>query len=58
MALEELCGESAKNPRKFDACLSTMATRIATVFASLKVHIPIFWVSLMLLDGYAYFSIL
>ncbi|XP_074321521.1 protein transport Sec1a-like [Silene latifolia] len=36
MALEELYGETAQNARKFDACLNLMATRIATVFASLK----------------------
>ncbi|XP_059457978.1 protein transport Sec1a-like isoform X2 [Corylus avellana] len=34
-ALEELFGD-VENPRKFDACLNMMATRIATVFASLK----------------------
>ncbi|KAK4578564.1 hypothetical protein RGQ29_028598 [Quercus rubra] len=34
-ALEELFGD-VDNPRKFDACLNTMATRISTVFASLK----------------------
>ncbi|KAL9234388.1 hypothetical protein vseg_009267 [Gypsophila vaccaria] len=36
MVLEELYGETAQNARKFDACLNIMATRIATVFASLK----------------------
>ncbi|KAL3814916.1 hypothetical protein ACJIZ3_016184 [Penstemon smallii] len=36
MALEELFGENAGNSRRFDACLNVMATRIATVFASLK----------------------
>ncbi|KAK9742824.1 hypothetical protein RND81_03G199600 [Saponaria officinalis] len=36
MALEELYGETAQNSRKFDASLSILATRIATVFASLK----------------------
>ncbi|KAF2282668.1 hypothetical protein GH714_043778 [Hevea brasiliensis] len=35
-ALQELYGENAENSRKFDACLNVMATRIATVFASLK----------------------
>lgn len=35
-ALEELFGEDAGNSRRFDACLNVMATRIATVFASLK----------------------
>ncbi|KAK7829013.1 protein transport Sec1a [Quercus suber] len=34
-ALEELFGD-VDNLRKFDACLNTMATRISTVFASLK----------------------
>ena len=36
-ALEELYGENAENSRNFDTCLNTMAKRIATVFASLKV---------------------
>ncbi|KAH9626957.1 hypothetical protein KSS87_005726, partial [Heliosperma pusillum] len=36
MALEELYGETSQNARKFDACMNTMALRIATVFASLK----------------------
>ncbi|KAL8128507.1 hypothetical protein V2J09_017662 [Rumex salicifolius] len=36
MAMEELYGATAKDSRKFDACLNTMAMRIATVFASLK----------------------
>ncbi|WCJ22857.1 Syntaxin-binding protein 1 [Euphorbia peplus] len=35
-ALHELYGENAEKSRKFDACLKVMATRIATVFASLK----------------------
>ncbi|KAF5466969.1 hypothetical protein F2P56_016846 [Juglans regia] len=34
-ALEELFGD-VENPRKFEACLNVMATRLATVFASLK----------------------
>ncbi|XP_024019042.1 protein transport Sec1a isoform X1 [Morus notabilis] len=34
-ALEDLFGD-VENARKFDACLNTMANRIATVFASLK----------------------
>lgn len=38
-ALQELYGENAENSRKFDACLNVMASRIATVFASLKVKI-------------------
>ncbi|XP_077245139.1 SNARE-interacting protein KEULE-like isoform X1 [Tasmannia lanceolata] len=35
-ALEELYGEDVEISRKYDACLNTMATRIATVFASLR----------------------
>ncbi|KAK6142909.1 hypothetical protein DH2020_023257 [Rehmannia glutinosa] len=35
-ALEELFGDDAENSRRFDACLNIIATRIATVFASLK----------------------
>ncbi|XP_058086242.1 SNARE-interacting protein KEULE-like isoform X3 [Magnolia sinica] len=35
-ALEELFGEKGENSRTYDACLNMMATRIATVFASLK----------------------
>lgn len=35
-ALDDLFGD-VENSRKFDACLNTMATRLATVFASLKV---------------------
>lgn len=38
MALEELFGETAQNSRKFNECLTTMATRVATAIASLKVH--------------------
>lgn len=37
MAMEELFGENVESSRKYDACLNTMATRIATVFASLRV---------------------
>ncbi|XP_057980195.1 SNARE-interacting protein KEULE-like isoform X3 [Malania oleifera] len=37
LALEELFGGNAENSRKFDTCLNVMATRIATVFASLKI---------------------
>ncbi|KAF5729905.1 SNARE-interacting protein KEULE-like isoform X1 [Tripterygium wilfordii] len=36
-ALEELFGDE-ENPRKGAACLNVMATRIATVFASLRVY--------------------
>lgn len=36
-ALEELFGDE-EDSRKGDACLNVMATRIATVFASLRVH--------------------
>ncbi|CAK7347916.1 unnamed protein product [Dovyalis caffra] len=35
-ALGELYGENVESTRRFDACLNTMATRIATVFASLN----------------------
>lgn len=37
MALGELYGDDAEKYPDFDLCLNTMATRIATVFASLKV---------------------
>lgn len=36
-ALEELFSESAEGSHKYNACLNTMATRIATVFASMRV---------------------
>lgn len=36
MALEELFAENTENSRRFNNCLATMATRIGTVFASLK----------------------
>lgn len=36
-ALEELFGDE-ENSRKAVACLNVVATRIATVFASLRVH--------------------
>ncbi|TVU13295.1 hypothetical protein EJB05_40339 [Eragrostis curvula] len=35
-ALEELFSESAEGSHKYNACLNTMATRIATVFASMR----------------------
>lgn len=35
-ALEELFGENAEISRNYNACLNTMASRIATVFASLR----------------------
>ncbi|XP_022770272.1 protein transport Sec1a-like isoform X4 [Durio zibethinus] len=35
-ALEDLFSEEAEKSRRFEVCLNTMATRIATVFASLK----------------------
>lgn len=35
-ALEDLFGD-IENSKKIDNCLNTMATRISTVFASLKV---------------------
>jgi syntaxin-binding protein 1 len=34
--LEELFSESAEGSHKYNACLNTMATRIATVFASMR----------------------
>lgn len=37
-ALETLYAEDADKSRHFDICLNMMATRIATVFASLKVN--------------------
>lgn len=37
-ALETLYAEDAENSRHFNICLNMMATRIATVFASLKVN--------------------
>ncbi|KAM0946103.1 putative sec1-like protein [Dioscorea sansibarensis] len=36
MALEELFAENAENSQKYNICLNTMATRIATAFASLR----------------------
>ena len=36
-ALEELFSENAEGSHKYNACLNTMATRISTVFASLRV---------------------
>lgn len=38
-ALEELFSEDAEGSHKYNACLNTMATRIATVFASLRLNI-------------------
>ncbi|KAF5187505.1 Syntaxin-binding protein [Thalictrum thalictroides] len=35
-ALEELFGENVENSRHYDVCLNVMASRIATVFASLR----------------------
>ncbi|KNA03296.1 hypothetical protein SOVF_210570, partial [Spinacia oleracea] len=35
-ALEDFVGENSQNARKFDACMNTLAIRIATAFASLK----------------------
>ncbi|KAM0015832.1 putative sec1-like protein [Helianthus debilis subsp. tardiflorus] len=37
-ALEELYGDNAENSHQFEVSLNTMATRIATTFASLKEH--------------------
>jgi hypothetical protein len=39
-ALEELFGENAELSQNYNACINTMATRIATVFASLRVIFP------------------
>ncbi|KAJ0971818.1 hypothetical protein J5N97_019777 [Dioscorea zingiberensis] len=36
MALEELFAENAENSHKYNICLNTMSTRIATAFASLR----------------------
>jgi hypothetical protein len=36
-ALELLFGESNEGTRKFDKCIETIATRLSTVFASMKV---------------------
>ncbi|XP_020573815.1 protein transport Sec1a-like isoform X2 [Phalaenopsis equestris] len=36
MALGDLYGESTENSRNYSLCLNTMATRIATVFASMR----------------------
>ncbi|CAA0806058.1 Protein transport Sec1a [Striga hermonthica] len=41
-ALEELFADDAGNSCRFNACLNVMATRIATVFASLK-EFPTVW---------------
>lgn len=38
-ALEELFSENAEGSHKYNACLNTMATRISTVFASMRVCI-------------------
>ncbi|ERN13317.1 hypothetical protein AMTR_s00041p00086140 [Amborella trichopoda] len=35
-ALEELYGENVESSRKYDACLNSMAVRLATVFASMR----------------------
>lgn len=36
-ALEELFGENVEGSHNYNACLNTMASRIATAFASLRV---------------------
>jgi len=36
MALEQLFGENNENSRDYEVCLNTVASRLATVFASLK----------------------
>lgn len=38
-ALEDLYGEDGEKSRKSEACLNEMGSRIATVFASLKVYL-------------------
>jgi len=37
VALEQLFGEHSEGTRDYDACIETIATRLSTVFASLKV---------------------
>ncbi|MCO5559680.1 hypothetical protein L7F22_013281 [Adiantum nelumboides] len=37
-ALEQLFGEHSEGSREYSACLNTIATRLGTVFASLKVR--------------------
>lgn len=37
VALEQLFGEHNEGTRDYDACIETIATRLSTVFASLKV---------------------
>ncbi|XP_042483115.1 SNARE-interacting protein KEULE-like [Macadamia integrifolia] len=49
-ALEDLFGENVENSRIYDACLNTMATRISTVFASLRVWIKSIFLALLLLN--------
>jgi hypothetical protein len=41
--LEELFSESAEGSHKYNACLNTMATRIAMVFASMRVGFTILY---------------
>lgn len=54
-ALEDLFGD-IENSRKFDNCLNIMATRIATVFASLKVcHLGMMCLSFLLMIGFEIF---
>lgn len=47
-ALEELFTENAEGSMNYNSCINTMATRIATVFASMKVpfHFMLFAKSL------------
>lgn len=37
VALEQLFGEHSEGTRDYDSCIETIATRLSTVFASLKV---------------------
>ncbi|KAI3756838.1 hypothetical protein L1987_56661 [Smallanthus sonchifolius] len=49
-ALEDMYSQLAENSRQFDACLNTMSTRIATVFASMK-EFPFVWYRAKGMDG-------
>ncbi|KAH6812581.1 Sec1/munc18-like proteins superfamily [Perilla frutescens var. frutescens] len=50
-ALEELFSDEAEHSRRFDACLNEMATRIATVFASLKEFPSVHYRAAKRIDG-------
>ncbi|XP_024996537.1 protein transport Sec1a [Cynara cardunculus var. scolymus] len=49
-ALQDLYSQAAENSRQFDVCMNTMASRIATVFASLK-EFPVVWYRSKGMDG-------